>query len=267
MPSHRRTGFTLLEILVAIGIIALLMGILLPTVEVVRHRAYISNCASNLRQIGQAVVLYSNDNHGQLPRTTYVPGAPVQLTATGSAAVDPFRAGGPAANDVAAALFLLMRVAKLPPAVMICPYNDVHDYIPEPADPLTHSNFTDIKKNLGYSIANPYPDAPATTAGYKWTGHLSAEFALAGDINPGTLAPYDDVTTPTAKSAWSVMKKANSENHERDGQNVLYGDGHVTWNKNPFCGVAGDNIYTNRASLLEASPVDRTDSVLLPTDD
>jgi prepilin-type processing-associated H-X9-DG protein len=63
------------------------------------------------------------------------------------------------------------------------------------------------------------------------------------------------------------MKKANSENHERDGQNVLYGDGHVDWTHNPFCGVAADNIYTTRDGQVDASPVDRADSVLLPTDD
>jgi len=164
-------------------------------------------------------------------------------------------------------VFLLLRTERCPPAVLDCPYNDVHVFDPEPADPLVRSNFTDIKKHLGYSIANPYPDPAASAGGYKWVGRLTAEFALAADINPGNLKPYDDVLTPTASSPWSVMKKANSENHERDGQNVLYVDGHVTWNKTPFCGMNGDNIYTTRDAQVEASPVDRTDSVLLPTDD
>src|SRR5438045_2472161 len=95
-------GFSLLEVLVVIAIIMILMGILLATVEHARHQAYIANCASNLRQIGQATLLYANDNHGEYPRTTYVPGAPV-AAGTGTASPNPFAAGGPAANDVTAA--------------------------------------------------------------------------------------------------------------------------------------------------------------------
>jgi prepilin-type processing-associated H-X9-DG protein len=196
-----------------------------------------------------------------------VPGAPVQR-GTNATAPDPFRAGGPLPNDVTAAVFLLLRTERFPPAILDCPYNDVHEFAPEPADPQVRSNFSDFKKYLGYSFAKPYPDTSAVTAGgYKWTGRLSAEFALAADINPGMRTGYDDVLTPTATSPWNVMKKANSENHERDGQNVLYGDGHVTWTHNPFCGVSADNIYTTRNGQIEASPVDRNDSVLLPTDE
>src|SRR5437667_8103327 len=149
-------GFTLIEVLVVIGIIALLLGILLPTMERVRHRAYIANCASNLRQIGQFMSAYSNDHHGQLPRTVYAPGAaPAVQYGTGGAAIDPFLPGGPAANDLTAAVFLLLRVQHIPPLLLNCPYNDVNEFVPEKADPNTRSNFTDYRKNLGYSFANP----------------------------------------------------------------------------------------------------------------
>ena len=258
-------GFTLIEVLVVIGIIALLLAILLPTMERVRHRAYIANCGSNLRQIGQYLSLYANEHHGQLPRTVYVPGAPVQY-GTGGAAADPFLPGGPAANDISAAVFLLLRAQHIPPNLLYCPYNDVNEFESEPADPNTRANFTNYRKNLGYSFANPYPDAAAATSGYKWLGRLGAEFALAADINPGTKPPYNDVATPTASSPWPAMKKANSPNHERDGQNVLYGDGHVAWTHNPFCGVGADNIYVNANRQVDASPVDKNDSILLPTD-
>jgi prepilin-type processing-associated H-X9-DG protein len=65
------------------------------------------------------------------------------------------------------------------------------------------------------------------------------------------------------------MKFANSENHEREGQNVLFGDGHVTYVPNPFCGVSQDNIYTaqNVAKPTQfASPANASDSILLPVD-
>src|SRR4051812_40831080 len=104
----RSRAFTVIELLVVIAIIAILIGILLPVAEKVRHRAYIDACASNLRQIGQAMVMYAGDNRGAFPRTIYVPGQP-PIAGTGSGAANPFGPGGPAANDVSAAIFLLMR--------------------------------------------------------------------------------------------------------------------------------------------------------------
>jgi prepilin-type N-terminal cleavage/methylation domain-containing protein/prepilin-type processing-associated H-X9-DG protein len=74
IPERRRGGFTLVELLVVIGIIAVLISLLLPSLNRARENAKQTVCLSNMRQIGLAFVMYNNANNGYFPR----PGAGTQ---------------------------------------------------------------------------------------------------------------------------------------------------------------------------------------------
>src|SRR5436309_15933540 len=65
--TGRRRAFTLVELLVVIGIIALLVGLLLPALGRARSQAQSVACLANLRSIGQAINIYAVNNKQSLP--------------------------------------------------------------------------------------------------------------------------------------------------------------------------------------------------------
>jgi prepilin-type N-terminal cleavage/methylation domain-containing protein/prepilin-type processing-associated H-X9-DG protein len=66
MRTRRRGAFSLVELLVVIGIIAVLISLLMPTLNKARAQALSLKCQSQMRTIGQAMLMYANDNRGWL---------------------------------------------------------------------------------------------------------------------------------------------------------------------------------------------------------
>jgi hypothetical protein len=247
---RRRRAITYAECIVVMLIIMVLVAILLPMRSGIHGRSRRVQCASQLRFIGQGLLLYANDNRGAYPRTRASKG-PVRVPTwgTGAAATQPFTdPNAPALNDVTAGLFLLTRMQLVASGMFVCP-SSPHERDPLAAaswPPLHRSNFTDVTRHLSYSYQNWYPDDAAISRGFVLTSRGAV--AVLADKNPGAVG-------------------GNSRNHDEFGQNVLYHDGHAAWQTTRLAGVTGDDIYRAGDGRIVASPTDTySDSVLLPSE-
>jgi len=118
------SAFTLVELLVITGIIALLITILLPVVSQLQAAGVQIKCANNLRQLGFSMLNYaSEESNGSFPRTKYDPKKDqLQLDNAGYMVEDSFgNKGYVGENNVPASLFLLLKTQKISPWLFICP--------------------------------------------------------------------------------------------------------------------------------------------------
>ena len=168
-----RRGFTLLELLVVIAMVAVLAGLILPTLSAVRESSRIVQCAGNLRQIFSGLSLYAQDHTNHLPqRYSY-------LDATGQKIgycelilpyLDPGRT--PANSDTAKKLFM-------------CPSQKTKNYPVDPGYGMNH--FYD---NASFTAASPAAQTIllAESAGLTGFGNRNADRSNT----PGTTGKLDD---------------------------------------------------------------------------
>ena len=300
----KKKGFTLVELLVVIAIIALLMSILMPALARVRAIAFRMVCGSNLSGIGKAMLIYANDYEDELPRAggkeSIMGGVSWNaadrntaygLTATGT--------GGQA--SLTSCFYLLVKFAEVTPKSFVCKSDSgcsefkLMDQLNPPAELIQAWDFGATnasgsphpRKHCSYSYHQPLPTAVGT---YPYTLTTSSEpgMAVAADKNPWMPIPANPANP--VEGDWAKFKPAglpyngqpeeqregNSAPHQKEGQNVLFLDGHVYFEKRSYCAMEEDNLYTSwttatppdkRKGIQPAtatySPRDRTDSLLI----
>jgi prepilin-type N-terminal cleavage/methylation domain-containing protein len=247
-----RKGFTLVELLVVIAIIALLMGILMPALARVRQIAYRLICGTNLSGIGKAMLIYAGDYEDELPRaggrnSVWSSRIPNWLADNRFTAYSLSADGGGGQATITSSFYLLVKYAEVTPKSFICKsdsgttefkpseYNagdreliDLWDFGPE------------AKNHCSYAYHMPY-------GLYALTTSSESGMAMAADRNPWISSPAAEAKDRTGFNPDGGREYINIGNaiaHQEDGQNVLFMDSHVSFEKRSFCGVNEDNIYT-----------------------
>lgn len=236
-----RRAFTPTELMFSIGILVLLISILLPSMARARELSKRTVCSSNLRGIGQACYIYAQE--GDL--------FPVLAESRSDGAVTywAYRKKRPPADappSPTADLWMLVRSNNTTPKQFMCPSTiDV----PDPAqDTLAYFDFAS-GVNLSYAYQYMHNEKRPAIGPMD-----DPTLPLLADANPYIKGGIRARPASDRKSA----ARGNSANHtDREGQNILFVDGHVDFLKAPDAGVSGtsevpapsgpryrDNIYT-----------------------
>ncbi len=263
----RRKGFTLVELLVVIAIIALLMGILMPALARVRQLAFRMTCGSNLSGIGKAMLIYANDYDDEMPRggsrTSDWLALPNWQALTRPLAYGTAADGTGGMCTVSSCFYLLVKYAEVTPKSFICKGDSGTTEFS-----LTNSGATGTLGITELTQAWDFGANPQSHCSYtyhapwgSWALTTSSDpgFAVAADRNPwfgtpgnNTPKTFPQGTVGTTTITFAGKKSAdtasrnygNSTVHQEDGQNVLFLDGHVTFEKQSYCSLEDDNIYT-----------------------
>lgn len=203
----KRTAFTLVELLVVIGIIATLMGLLLPALSVAREQAKATQCLSNLRELGLAAQQYVILYNGSCPLARDATSEwDFQVTATG---VVPGILWAGQTN---------LRIQQ-------CPSYDGKSGTS--TDPYTGYNYNTsfLGHGVGEAIVAPMKMSqvrrPAETA-------MFGDGQYAGGTDKYMRAPIKETPVTTGDSVSEITRTAGTQGYRHRGKtNVCYCDGHA----------------------------------------
>lgn len=279
---RKQKAFTLIELLVVVAIIALLISILLPSLSRARELSKRLVCAANIKGIGTSFKIYANDNEESWPVAAFDDSGnqPInwfgfnELTGNQYETLELLATRAPAAGRLAPSvermgtapgtvtlsttrsLWMLVRSGEVTPKQFICPSSG--DQVDPEANIDLYYDFKDYD-NISYGYQVPYGDFdtraseasdPRLAVGADKGPYSGNNKPVPTGMSTGATAfTQFDSTDPNLGGSPQEWRPWNSGNHggtgTGEGQNVLFADGHATFNKNPAAGIDNDNIYTN----------------------
>lgn len=213
----RRKGFTLVELLVVIGIIAVLIGILLPALSNARRQANSVKCLSSLRSIGQGFMLYANAYKGMWPCTVHDSGCPSYPLPDGRQLrwqdrILPFISSIKGIDDYKDLAKLSIDDMKRSSVLWGCPAYRLQEEVTNTGSQLTVDDYV----RTGYSMNN-YPTLPNGSSTTNTT--LNKDKPYIG----GTIPPYAGSTA--AASGYQTGRYFRSTEWHNPAQRCLVGEG------------------------------------------
>jgi len=260
-------GFTIVELICILLVLLFLVMLLIPSLSKTKRIGARVVCGSNLKGLGTAMAVYAQDHGGAYPQ---LPGQGPWSQELGFAYDLPmpdFSPGGAqdlAGRTVTASWYLLVREADVSAKAFVCPETGQRAFVPlgGRVDMAELWDFgPDPYAHVSYALHRPYGRFAARN-------DRPGGFAVAADMSPwfkeGIIQPPGPDGSPpqliepywyggsSSLSYYPRARAGNSLNHARRGgpgigQNVLYADGHASFEKTPDVGIEQDNIYTFRA--------------------
>jgi hypothetical protein len=295
--AGRLRGLAMTDTVVFLVVLVFFIGVLMPMLARAREEARNDACESNLKGLGKAMLLYANDYDDELPRAGGRNSnwhKVVWDAGTRQRAYDLVNTDGTGGNCTSSSCFyLLVKYAEVGPKTFVCPNEPgVTEFLL--AKETTTGGIGELTQAWDFG-ASPQTHCSyayqASWGRYALTTSSEPGFPVAADRNPYIASPgqktpktFAHPTNPaivfTGKNGDSASEMyGNSTIHEGEGQNVLFLDSHVTFEKRPFCGLNDDNIYTpsivadkgdpmgalipNPPTLAGVTPKNRKDAVLV----
>ena len=247
--TARKSGFTLIELLVVIAIIAILAAILFPVFAQARSKARQTTCVSNLKQVGLAIVMYTQDYDEMFPLGAYNP--PGQPIAMWYDLVEPYVKGG--AKAIITSSTAAGRAAA---PFWICPDLENKSYPLAPGDaapgpfppgnffpslsymananimPFWHRAFADFGSFPGKPSALTKVEAPATTVlSAHGLGYING--TGGDDWNSGCTGTEDNYPIKGSPVLGNAAQYCAARYQHNGGSVYAFCDGHAKWFRGP----------------------------------